>query len=1377
MTAALYRGRSGRPVALVVVLLAAVVGLVTLAPPTYGVPTTTPTVPVTGTSAGPPARTAPALNPPVVPAAGTAYLGAFVDPTGQGLSAADPLGGTSGLAAELDALPSVEPGLGRPLSIVEVDQTWNAPVDIVQLRRVVATGAIPMITWECGDTDANVSAGADDTLIRGFAHEVGTLGTPVLVRWFPDANGSDPATQACLGTEGAAGYVAAFDHVHQLLANAGATNAATVWSVDTTQGSSPVWVGFYPGAGSTNWIAADDESPLATPADPGGATSAFGPWYSTFSTYGSPLLISDTGATTGYQGQFLNELASDLPAQFPLVKGVVYVDAPNPVAQTQLAFDPNGQAAFRSLSRSPYFQPARATSSTTIQTTSAEVPLGQLVPISDVVSASDLGGSVTYKVNGAVLTGCVNLPVVSSAGCNTSTLPLGANSIVAVYSGDTSFQSSTSAPLAVSVVTTATTTTTVPAGAARAKVAGRSQARVVAPRDSTCTVNSPDVSQGSGRQPSVPGPCQAYLGASVQPTSSTLSEPDDLAALDKGLDRPASIVQLDQAWTAPIDGTQLEQVYATGAIPMVTWSCGDLDSHVVQGSDNTAITAAATAMASTGIPILLQWSPDPGSFSTDTSKCLGNLGAAGYVQAFRDIVRQFRAAGADNVAFVWSVDTNDSPAATWKNFYPGAAFVDWIAADGFDRSSSPPTVGLVENRFAAWYSTFSTFNKPLMISDTGAVTGQSPSVQDTYLDLLGSMLPTSFPLIKAVIYQDGRSPGPTGDPYDFTLDPTGLAAFDALSAAPFFQPARVVTSTSVSSSDDAPPQGKVVTITATVGGSDQGGSVSFLDDGSPIPGCEDVQVLNASSCETSSLAVGTHELAADYLGDAASAPSDSTALAVTVSAAVGEQGRPYIPPVGTAYLGAWVRPLPVTKLTPVNQELSALPSFNDGLSRPLSVVHVYQDWSAPTAPASLQKVLANGATPMVDWRCGPSDATILSGQDDAFITSFATELAQLKAPIFLRWFYEFNFPNSPDYKECIGNLGPAGYAAAFRHIHDLFAAAGASNVSFVWCLSSGGQDRDWIKYYPGPASVDWIAVDGYLRNSTDYKDGQFGQLFDSWYSTFASFGKPLMITETAALSGAQGGYLSDVKQSLDTGYPMIRGVLYFDAPGKGGIFQYPLDSSGYSVFASLADDSRFQPPRQPSATSVTVSSTTATPTEAVRISPIVSSDFGGSVSLFVNGSPIAGCQQMAVATHPECTTVSLPSGNDMLTAVYNGDAEFQKSTSVPTRVHLAPLFGTTASASLLSPLSGVPMLRLLGISATPTAEDAPPWAMVRTTDGTPDGLDLWGLLLGHGGWGWAAILAGVLLMIIAGAYMLVTWVKDKQLKAKLSGTLIGTTGK
>ena len=59
-------------------------------------------------------------------------------------------------------------------------------------------------------------------------------------------------------------------------------------------------------------------------------------------------------------------------------------------------------------------------------------------------------------------------------------------------------------------------------------------------------------------------------------------------------------------------------------------------------------------------------------------------------------------------------------------------------------------------------------------------------------------------------------------------------------------------------------------------------------------------------------------------------------------------------------------------------------------------------------------------------------------------------------------------------------------------------------------------------------------------------------------------------------------------------------------------------------------------------------------------------------------------------------------------------------------------------------------------------------ACTNATDGTPNGLDLWGALLGREGYGWAGVLGGVLLMILGGSYALVTWVKDEQLKRRLS---------
>ncbi len=235
----------------------------------------------------------------------------------------------------------------------------------------------------------------------------------------------------------------------------------------------------------------------------------------------------------------------------------------------------------------------------------------------------------------------------------------------------------------------------------------------------------------------------------------------------------------------------------------------------------------------------------------------------------------------------------------------------------------------------------------------------------------------------------------------------------------------------------------------------------------------------------------------------------------------------------------------------------------------------------------------------------------------------------------------------------------------------------------------------------------------------------------------------MMITETATLSGAQAQYLAEMKGLLDSGYPMIRGVLYFDAPGKGGTYQYPLDHSGYSAFQALASDARFQPPLEPSATSVSVSTPAARPAQAVQISAKVVSDYGGSVSLYSNGTPVAGCQQLSVTSGLSCTTVSLPTGTDVLTAAYNGDAEYGKSVSAPASVRLAPLFGADPSLPLLPPLRGA--LGLVGLPLTTSGGPAAAPLLVSSDlpNGPPNSLDLWGTLLGRHGFGRDAVLIGV----------------------------------
>ena len=83
------------------------------------------------------------------------------------------------------------------------------------------------------------------------------------------------------------------------------------------------------------------------------------------------------------------------------------------------------------------------------------------------------------------------------------------------------------------------------------------------------------------------------------------------------------------------------------------------------------------------------------------------------------------------------------------------------------------------------------------------------------------------------------------------------------------------TATSLSSSPDPSASGQPVTFTATVTPTDGGGTVAFYADGSatPISGCGTQLLTQASgstytaTCTTSSLAAGSHAIAASYSGD------------------------------------------------------------------------------------------------------------------------------------------------------------------------------------------------------------------------------------------------------------------------------------------------------------------------------------------------------------------------------------------------------------------------------------------------------------------------------------------------------------------------------
>jgi len=285
--------------------------------------------------------------------------------------------------------------------------------------------------------------------------------------------------------------------------------------------------------------------------------------------------------------------------------------------------------------------------------------------------------------------------------------------------------------------------------------------------------------------------------------------------------------------------------------------------------------------------------------------------------------------------------------------------------------------------------------------------------------------------------------------------------------------------------------------------------------------------------------------------------------AVSATAAGADTLAPPPVPVDGAYLGAFVAPHSSLAQSQhdIRLELSEIGNFDGAFGRPLGLVHVFQNWADPVKNSVLAAFASTGATPVIDWSC-TSDASVISGSQDALITSYATALKSYGRPVFLRWFWEMNLTNEPRVSGCLGSLGSTGYVQAWQHIWTIFHQVGATNVAFFWCPSIQGTNFA-APFYPGDQYVDWIGFDGYDRNQDpNMLTTEFLPFYQHWLPNQ----KPMMIGETGATID-QAAYLSRVAAALPVTFPDIKALLYYDsasssdwtlvnAPGNLGLDQF-----------------------------------------------------------------------------------------------------------------------------------------------------------------------------------------------------------------------------
>jgi Glycosyl hydrolase family 26 len=304
------------------------------------------------------------------------------------------------------------------------------------------------------------------------------------------------------------------------------------------------------------------------------------------------------------------------------------------------------------------------------------------------------------------------------------------------------------------------------------------------------------------------------------------------------------------------------------------------------------------------------------------------------------------------------------------------------------------------------------------------------------------------------------------------------------------------------------------------------------------------------------------------------------------------------PPPVDAYWGAWIGPQLTGTAAP--WDMGAVSKFEQLTGKALSMIEFSSPFAnCSEAPCSyynfpsdsFDAIRAYGAIPFFSWSSqstptagDQSDfqlADIIAGAYDDYIHSWATSAAEWGHPFFLRFDWEMNGSWFPWGEETNGNQ-PGEFVAAWRHVHDIFTMAGASNATWVWCPYVSRTD-DFTTIYPGDSYVDWTCLDGYnwgMNPAAPYGWHTFDSIYGPSYAAITGTlapSKPMVIGEIAAseYGGSKAAWITEMFEALPTGYPQIRGLLWFENLGNGMDWTLESSDSAADAFAAGISDSRY----------------------------------------------------------------------------------------------------------------------------------------------------------------------------------------------------------
>jgi hypothetical protein len=276
---------------------------------------------------------------------------------------------------------------------------------------------------------------------------------------------------------------------------------------------------------------------------------------------------------------------------------------------------------------------------------------------------------------------------------------------------------------------------------------------------------------------------------------------------------------------------------------------------------------------------------------------------------------------------------------------------------------------------------------------------------------------------------------------------------------------------------------------------------------------------------------------------------------------------------------------------PQTPDIATLERYNAEIGKPMSVVLWYQSWvqggqRQPFPTAQMEAVREHGAIPVLAWQ--PEEypgtasepqfslASIAGGAWDDYIRTYAAAAKAWGHPFFMRFASEMNGNWAP-WSEWTNGNAAGQFVKAWRHVHDVFKAEGATNATWVWCPNvENGPTIPLAELYPGNAYVDWAGMDGY--NFASAIGGtpwwSFARVFQATYRDLLALipaSMPIMIGETGSIEtgGSKPQWITDaLTVQLPAHFPQVKALIWFDT--VDGAIDLRVETSPQSLAAFRA---------------------------------------------------------------------------------------------------------------------------------------------------------------------------------------------------------------